>query len=329
MFTRQSVQLNVLPVVFLLACLVCLIPVVCSAQNFPTKPINVLEGYAPGGAADIAFRPLASAVEKILGQPLVIGNNGAGNGTVALGLVAKQKPDGYSLGMTATSLLTNVPHLRSTLPYKLDDFVPIMTFAVTQNVIVVKADAPWKTFKELIAAARQNPGKMTYFAGTPGTQMDMNVQQVARAEKVEFTTVPFPGGGPALTALLGGHINFFGAGGSGVSSAKAGTTRVLAIMADHRMKDFPDAPSYRDLGYKVLPPDAFIVYGPKGIPPAIIKKLDDAFAKAMKDLQYIQAAEKLGLLDEYRNSDQTRKNLSDDYNQMGKLIKEYNIPKED
>jgi len=159
--------------------------------------------------------------------------------------------------------------------------------------------------------------------------MDLNVQQVARAEKVEFTHVPFPGGGPALTALLGGHINFFGAGGSGVSPAKAGITRVLAIMSDNRMKDFPDAPSYRDLGYKALPPDAFIVYGPKGIPPAIIKKLDEAFAKAMKDPQFVQAAEKLGLLDEYRNSEKTKKNLNDDFTQMGKLIKEYNIPKED
>jgi len=144
-------------------------PIICFPQDFPTKPINVLEGYAPGGAADIAFRPLASAVEKILGQPVVITNNGAGNGTVALGLAAKQRPDGYNLGMTASTLLTSVPNLRSTLPYKLDDFVPIMTFAVTKNVIVFKADAPWKTFKELVAAAKQNPGKITYFAGTPGT----------------------------------------------------------------------------------------------------------------------------------------------------------------
>jgi tripartite-type tricarboxylate transporter receptor subunit TctC len=329
MITRQSRKSKVLQGVLLCGFFLFVMPIICFAQNFPTKSINVLEGYAPGGAADIVFRPLASAVEKILGQPVVITNNGAGNGTVALGIVAKQKPDGYYLGMTASSLLTNVPHLRSTLPYKLDDFVPIMTFGVTQNVIVVKADAPWKTFKELVAAARQNPGKITYFAGTTGTQMDLNVQQVARAEKVEFTQVPFPGGGPALTALLGGHISFFGAGGSGVSSAKAGTTRVLAIMSDRRMKDFPDAPSYADLGYKAIPPDAFMVYGPKGIPPALIKQLDEAFAKAMKDPQYIQAADKIGLLDEYRDSEKTKKNLDDDFTQIGKLLKEYNIPKED
>jgi tripartite-type tricarboxylate transporter receptor subunit TctC len=329
MLMRQSLKLNVFRSVFLLGVFLSLAPAICLAQDFPTKSINIMVGYAPGGAVDTAFRPLAAAAEKVFGQPLVITNNGAGNGTVALGLVAKQKADGYSLGVTASSLLTDAPHLRSTLPYKLDNFVPIMSFAIAQNVIVVKADAPWKTLKELVAAARQNPGKITYFAGTPGSMMDLCVQQIARAEKVEFTQVPFPGGGPALTALLGGHINFFAAGGSGVSSAKAGTTRALVVMADHRMKDFPDVPSYKDLGYKVLPPDYFMVYGPKGIPPTVVKKLEEAFAKAMKDRQYIQTAQKLGLLEEYWNSDKTSKNLNSDFLEIGKLIREYNIPKED
>jgi tripartite-type tricarboxylate transporter receptor subunit TctC len=313
--------------ILLIGFLLLLLPTLSMAQQYPTKPINILLGYGPGGTVDTIFRPLANAAEKYVGQPVVILNNGAGGGTVAVGLIVKEKPDGYNFEVCHSGLLTTTPHIRK-LPYKLDDLVPIMSFGYSQSSLCVRADAPYKTFKELVEYARQNPGKFTYFHGTVGGPTHLAMEVVAKKEGVQFTPVPFQSGAQALTALLGGHVSGF-TGGSHLPHVRAGTLRLLVVFSEKRLKEFPDVPTLRDLGYDYAAEDVFHIVAPKGVAPSIVQKLDESFQKAMDDPKFIQAMEKLEIVIHYRNHEDVRKYLDEAYKRFGKLIEEFNIPKEE
>jgi len=296
------------------------------AQQYPNRPINVLLGYGAGGTIDTSFRPLAKAAEKYLGQSLMITNNGAGQGTVALGLVAKEKPDGYYLNVCHTGMLTMTPHLRE-VPYKLEDFVPVAGYGVPRAAIAVKADSPWKTVKDLVEYARKNPGKVTYFAVAPGSSNHLAVEFIAKQEKVKFNMVPFQGGAPALAALLGGHIDLF-SGSAFIPQAKAGEVRILAFYTEKRVKDFPNVPTFRDLGYNYAMDDIFFISAPKGTPSSVVQTLQEAFKKATEDQAFIQGAEKMEVIPGYYSAQDVQKYLMSAYGRYGKMIQEMNIPRE-
>jgi tripartite-type tricarboxylate transporter receptor subunit TctC len=304
-----------------------LIPILSSAQSYPTKPINILVGFAPGGTMDISTRVLASKAEKFLGQPLIISNNGGGGGSVALGIVAKEKPDGYYLaGCTSTGLI-RIPQFRP-VPYKLEDFIPIMHFGAPQTGLVVKADSPWKTLRELVEYAKKNPGKVTYSSTGVGSPMHLAMEYVAKQEGIQWTHVPYPGSTPALTALMGGHVTAQSGSTEWIPQVKAGEVRLLATHGEKRMKIFPDVPIFRELGYDFINETVFMVAAPKGTPSPIVKKLEEAFHKAMDDSDFIQAMERMEIEITYRNSEDTKKYLEEAYARLGKMIIELKIPKE-
>jgi tripartite-type tricarboxylate transporter receptor subunit TctC len=304
-----------------------LIPILSSAQSYPTKPINVLVGFAPGGTMDISTRVLASKAEKFLGQPFIISNNGGGGGSVALGIVAKERPDGYYLaGCTSTGLI-RIPQFRP-VPYKLEDFVPIMHFGAPQTGLVVKADSPWKTLKELVEYAKKNPGKVSYSSTGVGSPMHLAMEYVAKQEGIQWTHVPYPGSTPALTALMGGHVTAQSGSTEWIPQVKAGEVRLLATHGEKRMKIFPDVPTFRELGYDFINETVFMAAAPKGTPSPIVKKLEEALHKAMDDPEFIQTMERMEIEITYRNSEDTKKYLEEAYARLGKMIIELKIPKE-
>lgn len=304
-----------------------LIPIPSSAQSYPTKPINILVGFAPGGTMDISTRVLASKAEKFLGQPFIISNNGGGGGSVALGIVAKEKPDGYYLaGCTSTGLI-RIPQFRP-VPYKLEDFIPIMHFGAPQTGLVVKADSPWKTLRELVEYAKKNPGKVTYSSTGVGSPMHLAMEYVAKQEGIQWTHVPYPGSTPALTALMGGHVTAQSGSTEWIPQVKAGEVRLLATHGEKRMKIFPDVPTFRELGYDFINETVFMAAAPKGTPSPIVKKLEEAFHKVMDDPDFIQAMERMEIEITYRNSEDTKKYLEEAYARLGKMIIELKIPKE-
>jgi len=321
---QKGLKMKERMVLFLLILL--LIPALSLAQEFPNKPINILLGYAPGGSVDVPFRPLAKAAEKYLGQPIVISNNGAGGGTAALGIAAKEKPDGYHLEVCHSSLFTIVPHIRP-VPYKLEEFVPIMNYSAAQSAFSVKADAPWKTLKEVVEYAKKNPGKFTYFGGAAGSTTHLAMEFVAKAEGVQFTMVPFQGGAPALAALLGGHIN--GHSGNTFPQAREGSVRLLAVQTEKRIKSFPNIPTFKELGYDFFNDDMFFIVAPRGTPAAIVKKVDDAFRRAMEDPLFIEAITRMELLTIYRSPEDLKRFLDEAYVRNGKMVEEFKIPKEE
>jgi tripartite-type tricarboxylate transporter receptor subunit TctC len=307
--------------------LLVIIPVLSFAQPYPTKAINVIVTFPPGGTLDVSARILAAKAEKFLGQPLVVSNVGGGGGSVALGQVAKKRPDGYDITACASTGLIRIPQLRA-VPYSHEDFVPIMHFTAVQSGCVVKSDSPYKTFKDLIEYARKNPGKVTYATSGAGSPMHMAMEFVAGKEGIQWTHVPQTGGAPGLAAVLGGHVTAMSDSTEWLPHVKEGSLRLLVTHGERRMKAFPNVPTLRDLGYDFINETVFMMAAPKGTPPAIVKKLDEAFHKGMDDPEFIKTIQTLEFEVAYRNSADTKKYLEDAYKRFAEMIKKLNIQKE-
>jgi len=307
--------------------LLVLMPAFLSAQEYPTKLINILITFSPGGSADPSMRLLASKTEKFLGQPFIITNNGGGGGSVAMAIIGKEKPDGYHLAGCSSTALIRIPQFRE-VPYKHEDFVPIMHFGAPPSGLVVKADSPWKTLKEFVEYAKKNPGKVTYSSMGIGSPMHLAMEYIAKQEGIQWTHVPYPGSGPAFHSLLGGHVTAQSGSSESYSHVKAGTVRLLGIHHEKRFNSFPDVPTFRELGYDFINESVFMFAAPKGTTPSIVKKLDDAFRKGMEDPEFIQTMEKMEIVVTYRNSEDLKKYLEEAYVRLGKMIRELKLPKE-
>jgi len=296
------------------------------AEDYPTKPVNILIGFAPGDSIDVSARAVASKAEKYLGQPMMVSNRSGGVGAVVAGIIAKAKPDGYNLGCITTVTFTRALQFDTT-PYKLQDFVPIMHYGLAQTGIIVNNNSPWKTFAEWVEYAKKNPGKIKY--GTLGAWSlpHISMELVAMKEGLQWTHVPFQGGAPAITALLGGHIEVAGVGSQFVPFVQGGSARLLATQGEKRMKKFPDIPTFRELGYDFINDAAFLFAAPKGTPLPIVKKLDEAFRKAMDDPEFIKVMDSLEVAIGYRNSEDTKLFLEEAYQVHEKRIKFLKIPK--
>jgi len=298
-------------------------------QAYPTKPINLYIGYAPGGVADISVRFMATKAEKILGQPFIVTNNGGGGSSVATGIVAKKPADGYTILGGASSGLVRLPHMQ-TVPYKYEDLVPIMHFATPElTPVVTKSTSPWKTFKELVDYAKKNPGKITYSTTGVGSPMHLAMEFVAKQEGINWVHVPYPGAMPAFTALLGGHVAVNAGAGESVPYIKDGTVRLLANLSEKRVKSWPNTPTLRELGYDIYNESVFMFAAPKGTPQPIIDKLDNALHKAMDDPDFAGVMAKVEFEPSYRNSADTKRYLEDAYRRIGKMITELKIPREE
>jgi tripartite-type tricarboxylate transporter receptor subunit TctC len=259
--------------------------------DYPTKPIQMFIGYAPGGSTDVLVRTLAQEAKRYLGQEVLIINKPGAGGTVAAITVATAKPDGYTLGATPSSTFTVSPCLLELSTDIVKETTPLLSVAKFNVAVFVKSDSPFKNLKGLLEYAKQNPGKATY--GHPGvsTRPHLVMEMMAAQEGVKINFVAFPGDIPTTTALLGGHIMAAGCSAAGwISHVQAGTLRLLAVMEEERMESFPDVPTVVELGYPYPLPLVVFLYGPKGIPEPIVKKLEDAFDKASQSSTYKKVA---------------------------------------
>jgi tripartite-type tricarboxylate transporter receptor subunit TctC len=265
------------------------------AQEFPARAITLLICMQPGAGADLGGRIIAQDATKTLGQEIIPMNRAGGGGAVAAGILASSKGDGYTLLSCTNGALTTTPHLES-VPYdSLKDFIPIIQFGSLTSGIMVRSDSPYKSLKEFIDFARKNPGKLSYGFPGVGTAPHLAIEHVMLEEKVNIATVPFEGAVPSITALLGGHVSACGISTSGfLPHLKAGKIRVLATTGEKRIEVVPDAPTLFELGYPYgVLLDLYLIVGPKGIPPAVMKTLEGAFLKAMETPAFQALAERL------------------------------------
>ena len=289
--------------------------------KFPGKPINYIDPFPPGNRGGIAINLLIPAVEKILGQPIVVINRTGAAGSVGVAAIATAKPDGYTIGNTPQSSMFVTPHLGK-LPYHpVKDFQMIMQFGGSNNGIIVKADSPFKSFKDLIDFARQNPKKLAYGTGGTNSMANILMEQVAKKEKVQINHIPFKATMEAEVALLGGHV-LSAAGEFTYSLVESGDIRVLLLLREERSAEYPKTPLLKEMGYDIPFPTVMTVAGPKGIPAGIVRKLEDAFTKGLKDPAFIKGMAAARIPVVYRSSIELTEYVARNYEFYGKDLKD-------
>lgn len=258
---------------------------------YPTKPIQMVVGAAPGGGMDISTRMIAERVKEYLGQEMVVVNKGGGGGSVALTLVSKAKPDGYTLMCVGDPAVVLVPHLEGVSYKPIDDFTFIIQYGLFNVGFSVLADSPFRSIKDLIEFARTNPDKLTVCSMGPDSPGSVGFQALALLESVKIKVVPFAGSGPAITSVLGGHVNV--AGTSLMSQAphiRAKKLRLLAVMGDERDNTYPEIPTLKELGYPIVLQSWYYFAGPKNMEKPVVKKLEEAFRKVTESSEFIKFA---------------------------------------
>ena len=289
-------------------------------EKYPTKPINFVVGYPAGGTTDICARPLVMAASKILGQPIVVLNKAGGGSAVAVASLKIEKPDGYTIGILPTGAVLG-QHMRK-VPYdSAKDFTPVMQYAVYLYGLVVRSDSPWNTFKEFIDYAKANPGKVRYSTAGPGTSQHLVMERLALKEKIKWTHIPFQGGGPAITALLGGHVEASAQTTEWKPQVEAGRLRLLAVYGEKRMGDFPNVPTLLEMGYGIVAPSLICIVGPKGLSPQIVETLHGTFKRAMEDPDFIKVSKQVDQPPLYRGPEELEKHLIRMNEEVGELIK--------
>jgi tripartite-type tricarboxylate transporter receptor subunit TctC len=284
---------------------------VAAAQPFPSKPIELVNGFAPGGANDLNARALQVAAERVFGEPLVQTFRQGGGGVVGSTEVANATPDGYKLLLVSSGELTAAPNLAKT-NYSIDSFAYLARISSKPYALVVKGDAPWSTAIDLLRATKDQPGKHT-IGTTPTGGMFLTAQYLIRRAGVPLTTVPYGGAGPALTALLGGHIDSVWAPlAAAESHIKAGTLRLLAVSGPGRTSGHADIPSFKELGIDAPHVQWIGVVAPKGVPADRLAFLRERFARITKDPAYLQAAEKLGIEVAYGSAEEFEKQVREE-----------------
>jgi tripartite-type tricarboxylate transporter receptor subunit TctC len=277
------------------------------AQNFPARPVTLIVPWPAGGTTDVGMRALASATEKHLGQPIVVENRSGGSGTLGPGqMAATAKPDGYTIAQIPITVF-RFPFMTKTTFDPATDFTYIIGVSGYTFGVVVRDDAPWKTFQELAADAKANPGKINY--GTPGagTSLHITMEQIAKRQDIKWTHVPFKGNAEAMNALLGGHIHAVADSSGWAPLVNAGRFRLLVTWGAARTKNWPDVPTLREIGIDMVSNSPFGIAGPKGMDPAVVKVLHDAFKKGLEEPSYAAAMAKLDQELFYLSSDDYRR----------------------
>ncbi len=296
-------------------------------EKYPVKSINFIIGYAAGGTTDICARPLVSAASKILGQPVIVVNKPGGGSAVAIASLKTEKPDGYTIGILQSGAILS-QHMRK-VPYDLaQDFTPIMQYGFSLYGLVVQSDSPWRTFKEFIDYAKVNPGKIRYATAGAGTPQHLVMERLAIEEKIKWTHVPFDGGGPAASALMGGHVEALSQTTEWKKHVESGRLRLLAVYGEKRMTDFPNAPTLLELGYKITAASITSIIGPKGLSPQVVGTLHGAFKKAMDDPDFIKVSKQTDQPLLYRGPQDMKQHLLQMNEEVETLIRNLGLRKE-
>jgi tripartite-type tricarboxylate transporter receptor subunit TctC len=280
---------------------------VTRAQDFPSAPVVLIVPWPAGGTTDIGMRALANATEKHLKQKIVIENRPGAAGVLGPQQLAQNAaPDGYTLAQIAITVF-RYPFMRKTTLDPEKDFTYIIGVSGYTFGVVVRSDAPWKTFQEFLAYAKANPGKVNY--GTPGagTTLHITMEQIAKKQGIKWTHVPFKGTSETTGALLGGHIDAVADASGWAPLVNAGQLRLLVIWNAARSKNYPSVPTLRETGVDLVSNSPFGIAGPKGMDTKVVKILHDAFKKGAEEPSYIESMIKLDQEAAYMSSDAYRR----------------------
>ena len=250
---------------------------------YPDKSIKFLVPWPPGGATDQVARILVQPLTKELGVSVFVENKGGAGGNIGTQAFVQDKPDGYSILMATSSSNAAGPHLFANQGFDAaKDFTPVVLVCTIPNIMVVPAAAPWNSMKDLIADAKQNPGKFTYGSAGIGASQHLAGAQFKTVTSLDIRHVPYKGSGPAAVDLMAGHIDMMLDTGS-LNNIKAGKLKALGVAAEKRIPELPNAPTMKEVGVPMVANAWYGVMLPAGAPKDITEKLNAAFNKVLRD----------------------------------------------
>ena len=275
--------------------------VVKAEAAFPDKTITILIAAAPGGSTDLTARMLAKSLTEILKVPVVVENKTGGGGFIAGSALYNAAPDGYTLTVFYSSAF-NLAHFLRNPPYDIFKDTPIMSYGIYPFTLAVKADSPWKTFKDFIGYAKANPGKVSLSTSNPDSMENLPIWMLEEELGLKMKLVPYEGGAPAVAAVLGGHADAFTGVAEAIPHIRDGSMRGLATYLSVRMPGLPDVPTLKELGYNVVVESRLSVYGPPGVPKETVKILQDACHKAMESPDFLKVCKSFEVTPSFMDS---------------------------
>jgi tripartite-type tricarboxylate transporter receptor subunit TctC len=266
------------------------VPLSAVAQQYPTRPIRFIVGFAPGGIADLMARSLGQKMTDAWGQQVIIDNRSGGGGVISMQLAASAPRDGYTLLMGSSTQFSINPGLRSGLPYDpIRGYMPVTQAALTPVILTVHPSFPARSLQELIQIAKAKPGNVMSYGSTGyGAAPHISAELLKRTTGIDITHVPFKGGSEAVSALLGGHLQMsFGAVSTSLGHVKAGRLRALGVTSAKRLSATPDVPTFAETGlpgFEVV--QWFGVFTPAGVSPVIVRRLNEELGRALSSAQF-------------------------------------------
>ena len=302
-----------------------------AAQGYPSRPITLVVGFAPGGGTDTVARVMQKKLGEYLGQTIVVENRAGAGGIIAADLVSKAAPDGYTILLATIAALAVAPHLNSKLPYNpLQDFAPISMATVSGNVLVVHPSLPAKTIAEYVKEANSRPGGLPYGTSGIGSAGNLAGELFRLTAKANLIHVPYKGGGPAMSDLLGAQIlSVFASATTAVPQVKAGRLRALGTTSAKRSATMPEVPTIAEQGYPGYEATNWYAFvAPAKTPRNVVVRLNREIVKTLRDPETHDAIFKQGEEPTPSTPEELAQHMAREYATWGRVIKEAGIPVE-
>jgi tripartite-type tricarboxylate transporter receptor subunit TctC len=302
-----------------------------SAQAYPARPVTIIVGFAPGGGTDTVARVMQKKLAEYLGQSVIVENRAGAGGTIAAAIVAKAEPDGYTVLLATIAALAVAPHLNSKLPYNpLTDFAPVSMATESGNVLVVHPSVPVKTLAEFVKLANSKPGGIAYGTSGVGSAGHLAGELFRLTAKVNLTHVPYKGGGPAMSDLLGGQIpSVFASATTATPQVQSGKLVALGSTGSKRSAALPNVPTIAEQGYPGYEATNWYAYvAPAKTPKAIVTRLNRDIVRTLKDPDTHAAILKQGEEPVASTPEELAQKIRREHATWGRVIRDAGIPKE-
>ena len=300
------------------------------AQPYPNKPVRIVIGYSPGGSADAAVRPLSRVLETLLGQPIIIEPKPGTAGGIAMEYIAKAPADGYTLYFFDNGPLTVAPHVNKVGYNPFTSFTQLGLTCSSASLLMVNSATPFKDVNDVIAISRREPAKWSYGTSGIGGPHHLSGEYFKNVTGASLLHIPYKGGGPAMTDLMGGQVPMmFSSLGPAVGAVKTGKVRALAVSSLKRSSAFPDVPTLDEVGLKGFESTGwFGLLGPAGLPAEVVTRLTQVLRKAGEDKNLQEQLRVTGCDGEFLTPAQTLERIKTDHAKWGKVVKDANIKPE-
>ncbi|MEW6333705.1 MAG: tripartite tricarboxylate transporter substrate binding protein [Thermodesulfobacteriota bacterium] len=311
----------------ILLSLVIALPTLAQAQNYPSRPVRMVVPFSPGGAADTPGRMLMHRLSEVLGQQVIVDNRPGAGGTIGAELVARSKPDGHTLLMISNTHVISASLYKSLSYDAVADFSPVLQFGDAPNVLVVHPSLPVKSVAELIALAKEKPGRIDYVSSGNGSSQHMFASLFTSLAGVNMFHIPYKGSAQATNDLLSGEVKVGFPGIAGMMQyIKAGRLRVLAVTSAERSPELPDVPTLSEAGVKGYEATLWLgIIGPAGLPKEVVAKLNTAISGLIKQQDVRSALRNVGTEITYRNPEEFGRFIRSEHQKWAKVVKEIGL----